>query len=112
MKNMLLLTTAMALTACAETVYNASPSIFPPITGTQVLPTRAQGYYQGRPDEFIRQLSDADQVSLGWANWRTTHRGCTLPPGRWHRCLSSSGRTDLSGARHQVGVLRPCGLHI
>ena len=61
MKKLLLLSAALSLSACAETVFNASPSIFPPIEGPITLPSESSGFYQGRSDEFIRQLSDAEQ---------------------------------------------------
>ena len=62
MKKLLPIAAVLSLAACSETVYNASPSIFPPIEGPISLPSQGQGFYQGRPDEFIRQLSDAEQA--------------------------------------------------
>ncbi len=41
--------------------YNAQPSVFPPIDGPITLPVQAQGYVQGRGDEFLRPLSGAEQ---------------------------------------------------
>ncbi len=43
-----------------EFEYNVQPSIFPPIDGPMTLPNRAQGFVQGRGDEFLRQLSPAE----------------------------------------------------
>jgi len=62
MKKLLLVSAALSLSACSETVYNASPSIFPPVSGVAQLPSQAQGFYQGRGDEFIRQLTDEEQA--------------------------------------------------
>jgi len=44
-----------------EFEYNVQPSVFPPIDGPIQLPNRAQGFVQGRGDEFLRQLSPAEQ---------------------------------------------------
>ena|GEM_PF-6163476 len=44
-----------------EFEYNVQPSVFPPIDGPITLPNRAQGYVQGRGDEFLRQLSPAEK---------------------------------------------------
>jgi len=41
--------------------YNVQPSVFPPIDGPITLPARAQGYVQGRGDEFLRPLSSAEK---------------------------------------------------
>ena len=61
MKKLLLIATAFSLSACGETVFNAAPSLFPPITGPQAIPNKAQGFFQNRSDEFIRQLSFEEQ---------------------------------------------------
>ena len=62
MKQLLLISAgALALTACAETKWNAAPSIFPPINGPATLPSQAEGYYQGAGNELARQLSDFEQ---------------------------------------------------
>jgi len=42
--------------------FNAAPSVFPSIGGDVSLPDRAQGYYQARGDEFVRQLSPAEKI--------------------------------------------------
>lgn len=62
MKKLLLATVMVSVAGCSETVYNASPSIFPPIEGPVSLPSQASGFYQGRADEFLIQLSDNEQV--------------------------------------------------
>lgn len=62
MKKVLLLSAgALALVACTETKWNAAPSIFPPVNGAATLPSQAQGFYQGRDSEFLRQLTDLEQ---------------------------------------------------
>lgn len=61
MKKLLLLTAALAVSACSETIYNAAPGVFPPVEGPHTLPSQASGYYQGTDDQFLLQLSDADQ---------------------------------------------------
>ncbi len=52
---------AAGLAGCAETKWNAAPSVFPPIEGPSAPPTQAQGFYQGTGIELARQLSDFEQ---------------------------------------------------
>jgi len=56
----LLVVSGIAGTAAGE-AKNYPPSIFPPIDGPIVLPASAQGFVQGRGDEFLRPLSGAEQ---------------------------------------------------
>lgn len=57
MKKLLVISAAaVALAGCEETVYTAAPSVFPPVEGPIVLPSQAQGFYQGG-FEFRRALS-------------------------------------------------------
>ena len=62
MKKLLLIGSVLSLSACGETVFNAAPSLFPPITGAQTVPNRAQGHFQNRPDDFVRQLTFDEQA--------------------------------------------------
>jgi len=87
------ITAALAVSACSETVYNASPSVFPPIEGPISLPSQAGGFYQGRNDEFIRQLTDAEQAI--WDEMNAAQRARAARFIRAGGTLTSSLGSDI-----------------
>lgn len=98
MKKLTLIVSAAALAACSETVYNASPSIFPPVEGARQLPSQAQGFYQGRSDEFVRQLTDTEQ-----AVWDVLAPGQRVEVARYLR----AGGTMTSALRDEQLFAQP-----
>ena len=93
LKKAMFIAAALAVSACSETVYNASPSVFPPVEGPIALPSQAGGFYQGRNDEFIRQLSDAEQII--WDEMGPAQRKRAARFIRAGGTLTSSLRPDI-----------------